>query len=387
MNSISLFPAACAGHLWCAFSVDLGPYTDSLPATHPVNAARYIRFMQWGVFSAIFRPHDGGNADTRIWTFADEHYQILRDYTRLRGALTPWVYALAAKTRDESVPFSRPMWWDYENEAAANKEDARAMDEQFGFGEGVLVRPISEFISPDGDTKPPFNSSNVHAINSSSYSVWLPDGCWLNWDATQKICGPVRHSGVAQLRDVPVFVKPGTVLPMWPPGRRLLSEPPAKRTRLWTLFISSAGEVGRGSDHEDDGETLSLNASVTTLRYSYGSALLEVNVSVPVGSYDGMADSTRCRSVASRRVSHMYLMTWVLNAAWVRVAALRCTAAMQVITRLRPTGSSLRIWERWRSRQVRWWWSARLCCRRKGCVSRSPIEGFRCNFRCEYVGR
>ena len=291
MNSISLFPAACAGHLWCAFSVDLGPYTDSLPATHPVNAARYIRFMQWGVFSAIFRPHDGGNADTRIWTFADEHYQILRDYTRLRGALTPWVYALAAKTRDESVPFSRPMWWDYENEAAANKEDARAMDEQFGFGEGVLVRPISEFISPDGDTKPPFNSSNVHAINSSSYSVWLPDGCWLNWDATQKICGPVRHSGVAQLRDVPVFVKPGTVLPMWPPGRRLLSEPPAKRTRLWTLFISSAGEVGRGSDHEDDGETLSLNASVTTLRYSYGSALLEVNVSVPVGSYDGMADS------------------------------------------------------------------------------------------------
>ena len=31
------------------------------------TGVRYVRYMQWGVWSAIFRPHDGGNDDTRIW--------------------------------------------------------------------------------------------------------------------------------------------------------------------------------------------------------------------------------------------------------------------------------------------------------------------------------
>lgn len=63
---------------------------------------RYVRYMQWGVWSAIFRPHDGGNDDTRIWMFAEPYASILRDCTRLRGALTPYVYSLAAKSSSES---------------------------------------------------------------------------------------------------------------------------------------------------------------------------------------------------------------------------------------------------------------------------------------------
>jgi hypothetical protein len=204
VNSISLFPAACAGHLWCAFSVDLGPYTDSLPATHPVNAARYIRFVQWGVFSSIFRPHDGGNADTRIWTFADEHYQILRDYTRLRGSLTPWVYALAARTRDESIPFSRPMYWDFGAEAVANHEDPHAMTKQYMFGDRVLVRPISVFVDPSGDVTPPFNLSTTKAVNESEYSVWIPPGCWLMWNASDApLCG---RPDIVALQDCRIYL-------------------------------------------------------------------------------------------------------------------------------------------------------------------------------------
>ena len=270
--------------------MDLGPYTDALPAAHPINAARFIRFVQWGAFSAIFRPHDGGNADSRIWTFAPEHYNILRDYTRLRGALTPWIYAMAAKTRDESIPFSRPMWWDYGADAAASGEDAHAMSEQFVFGDGVIVRPISKFISPQA-SMPPFNDSSV-AVNSSAFSVWLPSGCWLSWNASgAPVCGPVRHSGVAHLGEIPLFVRPGTVLPMWPPGRRTADKPPAMRTRLWTLFVGGGATNGTGVDHEDDGETLALASTKTTLRFAAGAKGVEVKISHPIGSYAGMSRS------------------------------------------------------------------------------------------------
>jgi hypothetical protein len=77
-NSVSLFPASFAGHLWGHYSVDLGPYADQLDQyTFPTNGVRYVRYMQWGVWSAIFRPHDGGNDDTRIWMFAEPYASIL----------------------------------------------------------------------------------------------------------------------------------------------------------------------------------------------------------------------------------------------------------------------------------------------------------------------
>ena len=61
----------------------LGLFCDSflLPWSRynfSTNGVRYVRYMQWGVWSAIFRPHDGGNDDTRIWMFAEPYAAILR---------------------------------------------------------------------------------------------------------------------------------------------------------------------------------------------------------------------------------------------------------------------------------------------------------------------
>jgi hypothetical protein len=70
-QSAALFPEVSADQLWVAFSTDLGPYADAEPATSRNNSRRYLRFLQWGVWSPIFRPHDGGNADTRIWVFPE----------------------------------------------------------------------------------------------------------------------------------------------------------------------------------------------------------------------------------------------------------------------------------------------------------------------------
>jgi len=251
---------------------------------HPINAARYVRYMQWGAFSAVFRPHDGGNADTRIWTFKGEVYTILRGLLRLRGSITPWVYALAARTRDHAWPFCRPMWWDYGQEAAAAGEDAYEMTSQYMFGD-VLVRPISQFISP-ANSSPPF-SANETAVLFANYSVWVPGGCWMAWDGISfKACGPVRLERSAPLAEIPLFVRVGTVIPMWPPGRRSVAV--ARRPRVWALWVDDSVTALHGADYEDDGESLDRNSSVTHLNALLNRSALEINITARMGVYNGM---------------------------------------------------------------------------------------------------
>jgi hypothetical protein len=258
-NSVSLFPASFAGHLWGHYSVDLGPYADQLDQyTFPTNGVRYVRYMQWGVWSAIFRPHDGGNDDTRIWMFAEPYASILRDCTRLRGALTPYVYALAAKSARESWPFSRPMWWDfgYDADTQAPVEAAWNVPSQFMFGD-VLVHPVTNWAMPTKHS----NQMNATALTVANVTTWLPAGQWSSWDGTRRwTVAPPRTATLittqARLADTPLFVREGAVIAMWPPGRR--ATPPANRTRVFSLWTAPKGSSGGGSGvwYEDDGTSL-----------------------------------------------------------------------------------------------------------------------------------
>ena len=44
--------------------------------------------------------------------FPPEYSDALRQLTRLRGALVPYLYTLARRTQATAWPFIRPMWWD-----------------------------------------------------------------------------------------------------------------------------------------------------------------------------------------------------------------------------------------------------------------------------------
>jgi alpha-glucosidase len=243
--TVELFAAAAAGHLWTGYSQDLGPYIHE---HDPLDDAKFVRYMQFGAFSPIFRPHDGGNMDTRIWMFNEPFASILADYTRLRGALTPYTYSLAERTYATSWPFIRPMWWDYPAVVQAWE-----LPSQYMFGQ-LLVRPITGW-------------ANISVLNTTvdTATVFLPaNSTWLSWDgssvttvppATEDM-GGIWINATATLAQIPLYVAAGAVLPMWPPGRRE-SEPP---TRVWAVWVKG-GSRGSGSLYEDDGDTLDYRTS------------------------------------------------------------------------------------------------------------------------------
>lgn len=248
-KQIKYFAEACAMYLFCGLSSDLGPMNNEHGGLYqPVQTYRYIRIMQWGAFTASFRMHSGTIAPPWVKYTTDER-RWLANPMRLRGSLVPYTYTMAANSSRESWPFVRPMWWDFDEAAAAAGEDAHQMPGQYMFGD-FLVNPVPTFVEGH---KP---------IADFDVSVWLPPGLWVEFEANNNTAnvekGPQTLKRSVSINQVPVYVPLGTVIPMWPPGRRTVS--PVERPVLWTLWLGEHnGQTvtsGSGQMYEDDGVTL-----------------------------------------------------------------------------------------------------------------------------------
>ena len=74
---VRLFPFEAATMLHVYSSADLGGF-------HGTTAENYVRWLQWGAFTPIFRTHGSSDNEKRIWTF--ESYPLLADAMRFRAA-------------------------------------------------------------------------------------------------------------------------------------------------------------------------------------------------------------------------------------------------------------------------------------------------------------
>jgi hypothetical protein len=141
---VELFPAASATMLYPFFSADLGGFQPASSLT----PERHVRWLQWAIWTPIFRSHGSGNNDKRIWSprFATV-YDELADAMRMRGAIMPWLYTLAYRNHLVSEPFIRPLWFDWPALPGAPGDDGPSdLARQFLFGDAI-VHPITRDIS------------------------------------------------------------------------------------------------------------------------------------------------------------------------------------------------------------------------------------------------
>jgi len=106
-------------------STDLGTHTTHIDA---MSDAEYLRWMQFGALSPIFRPHCTNSAGGRMpWLKGDAVTDVFRAYVNLRYRLLPVFYALSRENYDTGLPMLRPM---------ANRYD------QYLLGNDILVAPV-----------------------------------------------------------------------------------------------------------------------------------------------------------------------------------------------------------------------------------------------------
>ncbi|MGV3695684.1 TIM-barrel domain-containing protein [Flavobacterium sp.] len=154
----------------------------------------YLRWLQYGVFNPIFRPHAQEDVASEIARKDVETMQIARKAVDLRYQLMPYNYTLAFDNNQKGTPLMRPMFFEEPNNPALSE-----VDWQYFWGNDFLVKPVTRWKVPDATLYFP-KSSN-----------------WFDFYTNEKhAAGSTVRVKVSE-EYIPTFVRAGSFIPMIDP--------------------------------------------------------------------------------------------------------------------------------------------------------------------------
>lgn len=165
---------------------DLGGFAGD----SPIDKELYIRWLQYGVFQPVFRPHAQENAKPEPIFHDTETKDILREYVKLRYRLMPYIYSLSIENSLTGMPIMRPMF--FEDETNLSLIDEK---DSYFYGDALLVAPVTE-------------------QGARSVDVNLPSGPWFNFWNDKRYQGSQKITVEAPLTQTPVLVRAGAFIPM-----------------------------------------------------------------------------------------------------------------------------------------------------------------------------
>ncbi|GAB4453757.1 MAG: glycoside hydrolase family 31 protein [Anaerolineae bacterium] len=183
------------------------------------------RWIQLGACLPFFRMHTmTGTPDQEPWSYGQPYEDINRRYIEFRYELLPYIYSAVARCARDGLPIVRPMFM--------HGARFRNVDDQFMLGDHLLVAPVLE-------------------AGQQSRTVALPKGLWYDFWTGQRFDG--RDGSVeiivpAPLDTLPLFVRAGATVPLWP-VLQYTDERPVETLRL-RAFMGN----GRTALYEDEGD-------------------------------------------------------------------------------------------------------------------------------------
>jgi len=183
-----------SGFAWSG--ADVGGYAGS-PSPELLT-----RWVEVAAFTPMFRDHSGkGTARHEPWVDGPAQTAIRRRFIEARYRLMPYLYALADEASRTGLPVMRPLILEFPTAAAY----LRQTGPEFMLGADLLVAP-----QPDFDTR-------------DDYEAVLPGTGWYDYwtglpvPALAQVGGggDVVHE-TPTLDRLPVFVRPGSILPRQP---------------------------------------------------------------------------------------------------------------------------------------------------------------------------
>jgi alpha-glucosidase len=152
------------------------------------------RWYEIAAFTPVFRSHSANDAPrAEPWVDGPQHLAIRRRFIEERYRLLPYLYAVAEESSRNGDPVMRPTFYDYPAMASATCNQAMA----FTLGPDLLIAA-----SPNPDLP-------------RAYDICLPAKGWFDyWTGAQLTSDKVSES--PRIDRLPVFVRPGTILPRQP---------------------------------------------------------------------------------------------------------------------------------------------------------------------------
>ena len=190
----------------------------------------YTRWLQYGVFQPIFRPHAQEEVPSEPVYRDGPTEALAKQAILLRYRLMPYNYTLAFENNQTGVPLMRPLFF-AEPGNAALQADARS----YLWGDAFLVSPVvnpgvkeQQVYFPAGSNWFDFYSGEAHAEGTSANVSVVPE-------------------------HIPVYVKGGAFVPMIAP----IANTTHYSTRDFTLhyYLDDAVTSSSGKLYDDDGKT------------------------------------------------------------------------------------------------------------------------------------
>ncbi|MGN6713268.1 TIM-barrel domain-containing protein [Anaerocolumna jejuensis] len=235
----------------------------------------FTRWFQYGCFLPVFRSH-GTDCRRELWNFGDPgnmFYDALIKMNQLRYRLMPYIYSLAAKVWKDDYTMLRLLAFDFPQDAAA-----REIDDQFLFGDSLMVCPVTRPMYYDKGSRPVENAAKTRR-------VYLPEGTgWYDFWTEEYYEGGQVITADAPIDRIPIYVKTGSIIPMTC-SMQYVDEIPDAPIEVWVY----PGRDAVYELYEDEGNSYRYEKgeyTITIMTWSEESR--ELKISEPSGSYPCM---------------------------------------------------------------------------------------------------
>ena len=174
------------------WTTDISGYCGAI-TDYSAFSELYIRWLQFGIFNPLSRAHHEGDNAVEPWLFGERAERIAKKSIELKYQLLPYLYSYAREAYDTGVPILRALPLEFPKD-----EEGYGVDDQFLFGEEILVAPVVE-------------------EKADKRKVYLPKGTWIDYNEPSRVYegGASIDYGVG-LETIPMFVREGAIIPKMP---------------------------------------------------------------------------------------------------------------------------------------------------------------------------
>ena len=250
---------------------DIGGHMQKKDHKRLTDPEMYTRWLQFGVFTPIFKTHStqSANLERKIWAYPS-HYQYMLDAIRLRYTLSPYIYTFARETTDTGVSMCRPLYYAY-----PEANEAYTYNEEYLFGDRIIATAVCEPAGADG---------------KASRKVWFPKGSdWYDMALHTTHKGGSVKTLSYSIDQNPWYVKAGSIIPLASEKIESLQE---KSNVLGILVVPGTGKSSFEL-YEDDGISRDYESACahTLIEKNRSGNKLTIKINPRSGSYDGMSET------------------------------------------------------------------------------------------------
>lgn len=151
----------------------------------------YIRWLQYGVFQPIYRPHAQEDVPSEPVFRSDAAKALAKEAIELRYKLLPYNYNLMFENNQTGAPLMRPLFFE-----ETDNPELYNYTTTYLWGNDILVSPVLE-------------------AGKKEQEVYFPKGSkWFDFYTDEKFEGGQTKTVQLNARNIPTFVRAGAFIPM-----------------------------------------------------------------------------------------------------------------------------------------------------------------------------